>query len=161
MYGWRTPNDKHRLVQVSVSETRMAHQTIGVVATGAYTKVSLADCTVVRSSRVGMHVFGAATVAAQRVTVSGSTEHGALVQHAHSELDLTECTLSGSGASGVQAAVGAALAMRRCRLTSNKVAGAQVMVRPVLLPSYATLILRPVDTCFLVPAAGRHGRHMC
>lgn len=130
----------------------MAHQTVGVVATGAHTKVSLEDCTIARSSRVGMHVFGAATAALQRVTVSGSVEHGVLVQHAHSALDLAQCTLSGSGASGVQAAVGASVAMRSCSLTTNKVAGTQVTVCPCphrhcKRPCSARVASRPPTRC--------------
>ena len=119
-----------RFLQVTGKGTNMRHQTIGVVATGASTKVSLADSTVAQSRRAGVHVFGAATAALLRVKVSGSAEHGALVQHAHSVLELDDTTLADSGASGVQAAVGAAVKMRGCSLTSNRVAGAQVTVCP-------------------------------
>eukprot|EP00892_Ulva_mutabilis_P005113 jgi/Ulvmu1/2974/UM015_0014.1 len=113
-------------VQVTAKQTNMRHQSIGVVATGGATKVCLEDCTVTQSRRAGLHIFGSAVAKLLRGKVSGSAEHGALVQHARSVLELVDTALVDNGASGVQAAVGAAVQMHGCRLAGNRVAGAQV-----------------------------------
>jgi hypothetical protein len=131
------------MLQVYAMETKIERHTIGALVTSSRTYLECSKTVIKHSRRTGMHVLGGARANLASSTIASNGDTGCFAQHANSTVLARDCVFTGNGTSGTLVSVGACMHLFECKLTENRIAGAQSTVRPSNSPANLGTALFP------------------